>query len=580
MMRMDRSTRVGRSRLLLGAVGRTLTMLTLAITSLPAALDGQVASPQVPPPRDSPQVTAPKTGTAVLRGRVVDAQGSRPLRRVRLSLTAPDIPQPQAISVSTDADGRYEFTELPARQFTLTAQRSGYLTLRYGQRRPMEQGKVLDVQDGQIVEGIDFALPRMGVISGRIVDELGEPIAGVWVAAMRSMWWQNRRQLASDSGLATTDEEGEYRIRGLMPGTYVLVARTLEKWAVDIAGRDETMSYAPSYFPGVADLSEAVRLTVASGQELTNTDFSVVPGRAARIAGRALDSQGRPLRNVILAHQFPGGAGGGIVGGAGSAAVAPDGTFSIGAVPPGEYRLQATGPQETAVMPISVNSVDLTGVALTTSAGWSLSGRITTDAGPLAGLRRNQVAIAPVLLVTSPLGMQGGAVARQTINEDWTFSVTNVAGPARLRVTTPDGWAVKALIQGDRDVANQSFDMKSGETVSDVQVVLTDRVVTVNGQVVDANDRPLADGTILLFAADAAKWFEGSPHVRAVRPDQQGRYRIGNLLPGEYLAVALDYVEQGIWNDPEYLESIRRYAQRVTLTDAVAQAISLTLVTP
>lgn len=560
--------------------GRTVTTLSLATIAVSIALRAQTPIRQATPPRDSPPVAASRIGTAVMRGRVVDAHGHQPLRRTRLTLTAPDIPPQQAISVSTDADGRYEFTELPARQFTLQAQRSGYLTLRYGQRRPSEPGKVLDVREGQIVEGIDFALPRMSVISGRITDEVGEPIAGVWVAAMRMMWWQGRRQLGSESRLATTDEEGEYRITGLMPGSYVVVARTLEKWIVDASGREETMSYAPSYFPGVADLSEAARLTVDTAQELTNSDFAVVPGRAAKVSGKALDSQGRPLRSVILSHQFPGGPGGGLVGGAGNAGVAADGTFTILNVPPGDYKLQATGPEETAIMPISVNGVDITDVSLATSPGWSLSGRITTDAGRPSGLRRNQVTIAPVLLLTSALGMQGGAISRQTVGEDWTFSVTNVVGPARLRITAPDGWAVKAIIQGARDIGGRPFDLKSGETASDVQVVLTDRVATVSGQIVDAKNGPGADGTVLLFAADSTKWFEGSQHVRAVRPDQQGRYRIDNVLPGEYLGVALDYVEQGIWNDPEYLESVRRYAQRITFTEPVAHTISLPLVTP
>ena len=52
------------------------------------------------------------------------------------------------------------------------------------------------------------------------------------------------------------------------------------------------------------------------------------------------------------------------------------------------------------------------------------------------------------------------------------------------------------------------------------------------------------------------------------------------MPPGEYLAVALDYVEQGIWNDSEYLESIRRYTQRLTLNEAGARTVALTLVIP
>ena len=55
---------------------------------------------------------------------------------------------------------------------------------------------------------------------------------------------------------------------------------------------------------------------------------------------------------------------------------------------------------------------------------------------------------------------------------------------------------------------------------------------------------------------------------------------VKGLPAGEYLAVAVDYVEEGMWNDPEYLESIRRYGQKVTLGDADARAVSLKVVTP
>jgi hypothetical protein len=68
--------------------------------------------------------------------------------------------------------------------------------------------------------------------------------------------------------------------------------------------------------------------------------------------------------------------------------------------------------------------------------------------------------------------------------------------------------------------------------------------------------------------------------VRTARPDQQGRYQIKGLPPGEYLAVALNYVEDGSWNDPEYLESIRRYAQKLTLSEGDTKSAALKLVTP
>jgi hypothetical protein len=116
--------------------------------------------------------------------------------------------------------------------------------------------------------------------------------------------------------------------------------------------------------------------------------------------------------------------------------------------------------------------------------------------------------------------------------------------------------------------------------VSDIQVIVTSRVTTVTGQLADDKGAPVADGTVLVFADDATKWWEDSRWVRAVRPDQQGHYEIKGLPPGDYLAIALDYVEDGQWNDPEYLESIRRYARRIALTEGEAQSPRLQIVTP
>ena len=86
-------------------------------------------------------------------------------------------------------------------------------------------------------------------------------------------------------------------------------------------------------------------------------------------------------------------------------------------------------------------------------------------------------------------------------------------------------------------------------------------------------------GTVIVFANDPTKWAEDSRFVRSVRPDQQGQYEIKGLPAGEYLAVAVDYVAEGMWNDPEYLEGLRRYAQRVTLTEGDARAVTLKLTT-
>ncbi len=559
------------------AITVAISLAILAVSS--PAIAQNATTPQTArqtPPRDT-QPTR-QTGTAVIRGRVVAADTSRPLRRAQIRLTAPELGRDN-VTMSTDADGRYEITDLPAGRYTLQVSRSGYLPLRYGQRRPLEQGTPLQLLDRQVIDNVDFALPKSGLITGRITDELGDPMAGVLVSAMRSMYFGGRRQVAPET-LARTDDDGEYRLIGLTPATYMVQAKAADKWTEGEGAREETFGYAPTYLPGTTSAGDARRITIGVGQEAGNADFAMIPGRAAKITGTATDSHGQPVKNVALIQETMG-PGGGLVGISGNAVVAPDGTFTVRNVPPGEYKLQAAGSQEQIVQPIVVDGVDIANVALTTSTGWSVSGRVATenDASPTFPRARARISSRSLAGING-MSMQDGIRPSQIINDDWTFAVKGIAGLARLDVSLPDGWSLKAVRHDGRDIADTAMELKSGEELSGVQVVLSNRVTSVTGDLLDEKGAPLPDGTVIVFAADSSKWFDGSRFVQATRPDQKGRYQIKGLPAGDYLAIAVDFVEQGVWNDPEYLASIREHAQKITLDDGGAQVISLKLVMP
>src|SRR5206468_12061318 len=117
----------------------------------------------------------------------------------------------------------------------------------------------------------------------------------------------------------------------------------------------------------------------------------------------------------------------------------------------------------------------------------------------------------------------------------------------------------RAVLHDGRDIAELPIELRSGETLAGVQVMVTKRITSVTGRLVDDKGAPLTDGTVIVFAADSGKWVEDSRFVRSARPDQQGQWRIRGLPPGDYLAVAVESVEDGQWNEPEYLESIQRY---------------------
>jgi hypothetical protein len=314
--------------------------------------------------------------------------------------------------------------------------------------------------------------------------------------------------------------------------------------------------------------------------------LSLVAGRAAAISGTAFDSQGRTFTNITLAEEIRG-DGFARFGGNKSAPVAADGTFTIRDVPPGEYTLVATSGRdsdhpEVAIVPIIVDSVDVTDVLLTGSEGGSIAGQLLTDTGAVPTIPRVGVSIG-LRLVGQPdpalLGTFRNPGSSQ-IAADGSFSVKGVFDRSRLRVTLTDDWMVKAITHDGRDITDAPIELKSGETMSGVQIVVTNQVSTVAGQVTGEKGLPLTDATILVFADDRDQWEADSRAVRAVRPDQQGQYQIKGLPARAYLAIALEYVEDGMWNAPGFLESLRQHAQRVTVKDASTQTITLKLVTP
>jgi hypothetical protein len=431
----------------------------------------------------------------------------------------------------------------------------------------------------------------MSVISGRVFDETGDAISGVRMFPMRVMYFEGRRRVVPAGPLATTDDTGQYRILGLMPGQYFVSADLRETWTVTEGGVDRIMGYAPTYFPGTTIFSNAGVVSVGTGAETGSVDFALIPGRAANVSGFAFDSQGRPLagRRVGVSQEYRGPGGTFMMSTNQGVAIGADGTFLIRDLAPGDYKLRvqssttvgATTVEERVIVPITVDGIDLDNVSLTATAGWSIAGEVLGEDGLRPSMPRHR-AVITARMVDGDLAyaQSSGRADDGRVQDDWTFSINSVYGAARLRATLPDGWRMKAILQNGRDVTDTAFEMRTGEVLSGIQVIVSDRVNRLGGEITDDNGMALPDGTVIVFADDPAKWTQDSRFVRAARPDQQGRYEIRGLPAGSYHAVALDYVEDGMWNDPEFLQSLRDLADRVAITEVGTHSLSLKLIAP
>ncbi len=585
----------------------TFTLQLLTATSLIVAVatsaHGQGPGPfgrggQVPfpggrlggPPRDNVQ---PATGTARITGRIVSAETGAPIRRAQIRISSPDARVNR--DVATDGDGRFEFLTLPAGRYRLYVSKAGYVSLEYGQLRPFESGKPLDLAEGQSLEKIDFSLPRGSAITGRVTDEFGDPITDVQVQAMRYQFANGEQQLVNVGRVATTDDLGHYRIFGLMPGDYVVRASLRTNPNATLTGANTAegpLGYPGTYYPGVVDVAQAQTVTVSLGQELSSVAFPLVPARLARISGTVMNSEGRPLAGAMVALRGVGAGGAAArfnVGGGNQ--VRPDGAFRLTNVPPGEYVLDVQQrPQdlqnlqslnlsqlEFASMPLSVSG-DIDGLTVVTTPGVTLTGRVVFEGqnAQKASPRGIQVSTAGQSGLPPLMAMAGRALGIGRVNNDGTFELRGLAGPQLIRAGgLPTGWAVKNISLDGTDVTDAAFDFKPGARFTGLVVTLTDRLTEISGGVRDTRGQPVTDYVLVVFPEDAKLWGAQSRHVTTTRPNQNGAFNIKGLPPARYLAAVVPSLENGRQNDVTLLAQLRARAQSFTLAEAQMVTLSL-----
>ena len=427
-----------------------LGLLVLLGTALPA----QSTSDEQPP--------ATRAGTGVIRGRVVRAGSGEPLRRVQVRVEewgTADLSGPAA--TMTDAEGRYELSQLPAGRYYLKASRGGYVEVAYGQRRPFERGRPLDLADGAVLERIDFALPPGAVVTGRVVDEAGEAVAQAQVSLLRRRYVEGARRLVGEHGDAT-DDRGEFRIFGVPPGDYVIAARldTMEM------GSRDRLRYVPTYYPGTPHASEAQRLGVGIGQAVAGITIPI--GRAAtaamhgvvRSSGQAPPGpftmvNARRIDDPDGQHQHAMGV------------AAPNGSFTIAGLLPGTYVVEARSIRgtELASAEVVIDGADVAGVTLTLSGGATARGRIRFDTGaPPPGFTPSQ-AFVHVTQADEYTASMSAAEPPGT-RDDWTFELQGLRGRGFVRAGTVSEWQLKRVLLAGADVTDTPLDFSADTTAS------------------------------------------------------------------------------------------------------------------
>jgi hypothetical protein len=544
------------------------------------ALALSVAAPALaqPPATDGPRPSAS------IAGHVTAADTGRPIRGAVVSALSWEVMRVPK-TAATDAQGRFELTGLLPGRYELSTSATGYLPLQLlgGGSRAGESLPPVDLEEGRRFDKAEIVLHRPLAIEGRLLDEFGDPAPNMMVQVMRFEYAAGRRRLMPASGRTgtrLTDDRGHFRVFGLPPGSYFVTA--LAGAFAEGAGPS---GFVPTYYPGTADVSAARPVQVTLGESTPEITVPLVAGPTSKIAGTLLGGDGKPVsrgtimlmvRDSLRSAAFM----------VARAPTNPDGSFTFRNVPAGAYTLQCWGPpigsggnlnaSEFGSLPVALSGPDVTGLLVRTSRNWAARGRVVFEPGTAAPPPAQQVRVAgrPVEFDTAPFA--GGPNPVQ-MHDDYTFEILNLSGSWIIRadIQSPD-WTMKRVMLDGKDVTDTPLEFKDKD-VDGLEVLLTTKNASVAGSVADGSGRPVGGYSVIVFAVDPARWTFPSRFIALGRPNQDGRFKIAGLPPEDYLVVAVPALQGSEWQDPDYLESLRSFAQSLTLSEGEARTLDLKL---
>ncbi|MEO6236372.1 MAG: carboxypeptidase-like regulatory domain-containing protein [Vicinamibacterales bacterium] len=538
---------------------------------------GTIASAQPARPGAAPPATAPPA-TAQITGVVRSAADEAPVARARVSATTDTGSEPRV--TLSGADGKYALTGLPAGSYTVAVTRTGFAPQTYSTGRSITATPIVVAADQAVTA--DFSLVPAGYISGRILDEDGTPFAGAVVDAL-VMRTQGGTDVLFSVSTSQTDDRGEFRVFGLAPGQYYVSASDPAFRAVSTPRG--ILHYSPTYHPGVSFADQARSVVVTGAADAPRVEFRLKIVPPARVAGQLVASDGRQLFSAAIIMSPVEGEGAPIAAPE-DPTLLPDGTFSFGSVVPGHYQIRARGQTESAgaalfaVYSLTIEGQDVDSIQMMLRPGGVLDGRLIVESA-----RGTKPPLLPSIRVRAPFidGNSFGDALTGTVQPNGTFALRGMMKGSHQLVL--DGlqppWVLKSVTFRGSNITDQQFDVLEREQFRDVRVTITDAGSEVSGLVQNAREVAVANTGVLIFPRAPLFWMRTNRRMRVAYTDRNGRFAIGGLPAGEYLAVASHALDESDLGRRDRLTAWEGLATRFVLNSDDARAsITLPLVAP
>jgi protocatechuate 3,4-dioxygenase beta subunit len=546
--------------------------------------------------------------TASVTGTVVDTSDV-PIADATVTLYASTLPG-GTVAMQTDASGAFGFTNLRGGRYRIGAYKQGFVPVQEGQRNYRSTGRPFALGDGE-ARRVQLRLPRLGVITGRIVDDRGNPLVDAFVRALSTSMSAGYRRIHSKAE-ARTDDRGIYRLHSLWPDDYMVCASTRKTAPLDegqrlrqqvdrarqsaalaigtggAAAADARAAAMEARLPpridpvrGYAPVCHATAsggrstIPIGPGEERAGLDLRLADTRLARIEGRVAGLLLGPDLDAWLTLLNRDEALGNVQE---TMRIAGEGRFRFWHVPPGRYAMLLTERSASrnpspvrwlAAAPLVVPDDDVTGVVLDVPKRASVRGEVVLHGatGGVPGL----VNRVEVRLESERHDVLTSYVGQYVISPDATgrFEFPAVA-PGSYRLSAgirdqPPTWFPDSITLGGRDLLIDTLAVEPGQKVTGIVATLSQPRGALAGLVRTATGEPVPGAGVLVYPLDERYRGVHASRMRYAVSSSDGDYVATSLRPGAYRVATLMDVAFGAWHDPEVLRELDRTAVSVSI---------------